>query len=81
MALDTVERQDGAVAGYLEDRELPALASDRARRRVQPAPRQVGQHRAHREVSFSRDRSGRVENLVVDVQRRSHAGRLTGLIR
>lgn len=71
---DTVEGQDSASVRDLEHWKSAALASD-LDCRTQSASRQLGQRRTHREVSLSRNRPGRLEDLVVDVQRRSHGGR------
>ena len=68
---DTVEGQDSAGVRDLEHRKSAALASDLGCQ-PQPAPRQLGQRRTHGEVSLPRDRPGRLQDLVVDVQGRSH---------
>ena len=74
MLPDTVEGQDGAGVRDLEHRRPAALASDLACR-PQAAPRQLGQRRTHREFLLSRDRPCRLQDLVVDVQGRSHGKR------
>ena len=74
--LDAIESQDGAVGRDLEQGKSLSLAWIHADW-MQSASRQVGQYRAHREITLSRNRLGRLKNLVVNVQRRSRAGRNT----
>ena len=69
--LDPIEREGRAVAGHGKQGK-PVSPCGRGCPLPQSSPRQLGHDTPHRDVPLARKRARRLENLIVDIQGRSH---------
>lgn len=69
--LDALEGQGRAVPGHAEQGK-PVPCFVRSWSLLQAAPGKLGQNGPHRDIAFVRKRPCRLENPIIDVQRRPH---------